>query len=389
MERKKIKTTKAERVAYDLDALARSLGSGERLPSVRKLCKDMGISLATLNTAMRTLEARGIIERRHGSGVYVTDQISIARVAVVVNAAFYLAGGSPVWGMILGEILRALRGNEFEASIYLAQPGDHDGLAKYLPTDFELAVEQGRVDGVIAIGLELELIEGMEERGLKPVSFAGPGSLNLRVNITRMAQELAKLYVAEGKTTAMLVGCHHKAHWDEVRKSIEAAGMKVLPATDSHWEDQGLVKRMARPYLHLGQDFAQEFQRSIQNGVKPDVLFVMDDTFAQGFLMVWRNSPDRFSVDLACHSNRELRLYMGWEGRLGLMEVEILKLTKILVEGVRVVLENPDGSGEEWAEQIRAKEPDIAMGLVDENGRQVITLKWKASLLDGTPAFAK
>lgn len=389
MEGKKVRSTKAERVAHELDTLARALGSGERLPSVRTLCRDLGISLATLNTAMRALEARGIIERRHGSGVYVTDQISIARVAVVVNAAFYLAGGSPVWGMILGELLRALTGDEFETAIFLAQPGDHGGLAKHLPTDFELAVEQGRVDGVIAIGLDIEMIKRMEEKGLKPVSFAGPGTLNFRVNITRMAHDLAKLYVGEGKKSAMVVGCHHFDHWNEVKGSIERAGLKVSPPVDDHWEEQGLLKRMSQPYLHLGQDFAGKFQQIVNSGSKPDVVFVMDDIFAHGFMMVWRNSPDRFAVDFACHSNRELRLYMGWEGRLGLMEIEVLTLVNVLVEGVRIVMSHPDASSQTWLKHLQKKMPELSMEPIDEHSRRVVMLCWRAHFLDGTPALAK
>ncbi|MEZ5338404.1 MAG: PLP-dependent aminotransferase family protein [bacterium] len=48
------------------------LEAGSRLPSVRTLSRQLGVSLATVQTAYEELEAINIIESRHGSGTFVT-----------------------------------------------------------------------------------------------------------------------------------------------------------------------------------------------------------------------------------------------------------------------------------------------------------------------------
>lgn len=46
--------------------------AGDRLPSERDLAEEFGVSRPTVREAMIALEIRGLVETRHGSGVYVT-----------------------------------------------------------------------------------------------------------------------------------------------------------------------------------------------------------------------------------------------------------------------------------------------------------------------------
>jgi GntR family transcriptional repressor for pyruvate dehydrogenase complex len=46
---------------------------GQRLPSERDLAEEFGVSRPTIREAMLALEIRGMVEARHGSGVYVTE----------------------------------------------------------------------------------------------------------------------------------------------------------------------------------------------------------------------------------------------------------------------------------------------------------------------------
>jgi len=48
--------------------------SGAKLPSVRGLMLRYGLSISTVNTALRQLEKEGLIETRQGSGIYVSSQ---------------------------------------------------------------------------------------------------------------------------------------------------------------------------------------------------------------------------------------------------------------------------------------------------------------------------
>ncbi len=375
------KETKSDKVSRALEKMAKELGAGERLPSVRTLCQSLEISLATLNTAMRGLEIRGLIERRHGSGVYVTDKVLLKRVAVVANSGFLLAGGSPVWGMLLGELMARLPEGETEAAIFLATPSREGGLPRQLPTDFLYAVEQGRIDGVIAIGLEGSAVENLEKSGIPIVSFSGSGGWNFKMNIIDMAGQLAKIYVSEGQKTAIVTGCTSAPQWEDCCVVIEKAGLRVIGESGSYWRDQGLVERMSNPFFHYGQDFAVNLSKVVQEGDKPDVLFLMDDVFAHGFLMVWRNSPYRDEVELACHSNRELRMYRGWEGRLGLMEVEVMSLAQVLVDAVMLQFRDPLLNGKELAEALGENREGLTLETKIDGAQVVTTVCWNAHFL--------
>ncbi|MCE7873542.1 GntR family transcriptional regulator, partial [bacterium CPR1] len=62
-----------EQVAHNIEHLVQTgtFKSGERIPSVRVLSKQMEVSVTTVLEAYRMLEDRGLIEARPQSGYYV------------------------------------------------------------------------------------------------------------------------------------------------------------------------------------------------------------------------------------------------------------------------------------------------------------------------------
>ena len=53
-----------------------AIKAGEQLPSVRKMAEDLVINPNTVVRAYRDLEGEGIVELRHGSGVFVCESVS-------------------------------------------------------------------------------------------------------------------------------------------------------------------------------------------------------------------------------------------------------------------------------------------------------------------------
>lgn len=49
------------------------LGAGDRLPAVRSLADTHAVAQPTMREALRLLEARGVVEFRHGSGIYIRE----------------------------------------------------------------------------------------------------------------------------------------------------------------------------------------------------------------------------------------------------------------------------------------------------------------------------
>jgi len=62
-----------------------AIKAGEQLPSVRKMAEDLLINPNTVVRAYRDLESEGIVELRHGSGVFVRDSVE-ARADVMRKA---------------------------------------------------------------------------------------------------------------------------------------------------------------------------------------------------------------------------------------------------------------------------------------------------------------
>jgi GntR family transcriptional regulator len=53
-----------------------AITAGEQLPSVRKMAEDLVINPNTVVRAYRDLESDGIVELRHGSGVFVCESVA-------------------------------------------------------------------------------------------------------------------------------------------------------------------------------------------------------------------------------------------------------------------------------------------------------------------------
>ena len=72
-----------ERLKHSIDS--GSIKAGEQLPSVRRMAEELVINPNTVVRAYRDLESEGIVELRHGSGVFVRESVA-ARANVMKKA---------------------------------------------------------------------------------------------------------------------------------------------------------------------------------------------------------------------------------------------------------------------------------------------------------------
>ncbi len=71
----KARTPLARQIAEDLRRriVAGEFTPGSRLPSEAELCEHYRVSRVTVRTATKSLESQGLVDIRHGSGMYVVD----------------------------------------------------------------------------------------------------------------------------------------------------------------------------------------------------------------------------------------------------------------------------------------------------------------------------
>src|SRR5215471_17421673 len=64
----------AETVAQQLFEAIRDLPPGTRVPSERELTAELGVGRSTVREALNGLALLGVVEIRHGQGVFVAEQ---------------------------------------------------------------------------------------------------------------------------------------------------------------------------------------------------------------------------------------------------------------------------------------------------------------------------
>ncbi len=88
--------------------LGGALATGERLPSVRQLARDLAVATGTVAKAYRLLEAEGLVVSRAGAGTRVSSQVA-APPSPVLEAARALARVADAHDISLDEAVSALR----------------------------------------------------------------------------------------------------------------------------------------------------------------------------------------------------------------------------------------------------------------------------------------
>lgn len=336
--------TKAQTIRARLADLAFRLGPGAKLPTVLALRDDLGVSVATVNGALADLEARGIVERRHGVGVFVSPQLFKRRVSLVCDPAFFCTPGtSPFWSLLVERVRERARVEDEELSFHFALPaaahGDtrggggagmpHDGLAR--------DIAAGRVHGVLAVGLSLAAVDWITAQSVPVVAFAGPGRYLVVLDDETM--------IRHGVAALAGQGCRRIGLWrpdpspDAASENGALAFRAALQAHGLDWDPElvsterhllaggapvgangclaaGLTKREQGYYLARGVFGAP----AVASGPlpRPDGVLCSDDMLTSGVLLALHKRGLRPGRDIAVatHANAGSPVLVGDENAL-------------------------------------------------------------------------
>jgi GntR family transcriptional repressor for pyruvate dehydrogenase complex len=167
-----------------------ALGRGDRLPSVQALARRLSVAAPTVRESLRQLQALGVVELRHGSGVYVRD----------AQRRVLLANPYP------GQLETRTIFDLLEARL-LIEP-HLTALTAVLADDEELA-ELG-----VALGKAGEQLEGPDEvlHGLNMTFHRGVARLSRSSVLSQAIESIVDVYAAEQMVILRLYDDRRRDH---------------------------------------------------------------------------------------------------------------------------------------------------------------------------------
>ncbi len=274
--------------------------AGDRFPSQNELARTFHTSTVTAREAVLLLVREGLLERRFGSGTYVTGRSPERFVAVVTELDISHPTMSPAFLVMLQGVRRHLAEAGLPTRVYIghATPFDAEAPKRLSAWEFWHDLDEGRIIGLVTVGTDpwlgseavagrnLPFIDGHRLDGVpfwdaRELVRLGLGALH-RHGCRRLA------CVAAGKGAR-----------NELLELFACEAQRLGLATRPEWIVQA-------PYAHERGDGAAAFRRLwLSQAEKPDGLLVLDDMLyldmASTFLLNGIRVPQDLVV--ASHAN--------------------------------------------------------------------------------------
>ena len=198
---------------------------GMRLPSERELAETFCVSRSSLREAMSRLKARGMLESRPGSGVFVTDRLQ----ASIASPWRQLMAEHPDlrWDML--EFRREL---ECAAARYAAMRATDTDLEKIGAVFQRLCDAYDNNDSRAEHRADADFHEAIAEASHNSMFRF------LHAGIVRMVREHISLNLTRMKEVKLQLRQQHQAVWDAIRlKQPETAQRAMLTHIDFTWSE--------------------------------------------------------------------------------------------------------------------------------------------------------
>lgn len=323
-------SSKREEVKSFLREEARALGGGNKLPTVLELCGTLGVAKATVNSALEELEEEGIVRRRRGSGIFVSEQIARKRIGLVFGENIFEVGRSPVYSMLLNYSRdRALSHGEF-FSFYFDEPTA--GCEPSVPVHQDLveALTKKRLHGLLLVSSRgIEQIDWLRAQGVPLVLMTTGG-----IDSYCVASDYAEI-VRLGVRALAEQGCQRIGLISALGLTSQGRGQSTVYLETL--AGLGLTGRpewiWARPDAELSDskcgEHGEQGYRALLSLLETDPhaldgVVVNDDTMTLGVLAAAKKLGLAVGSDLkiATHANKGSSALLEHESVLTLMEID-------------------------------------------------------------------
>lgn len=130
---------------------------GDRIESESQLAKRLGVSLTTVREALGSLAQDGVVERRQGSGTYVSDLFGARHVGILMGMDIGSQRTSYFYLRLLQDLRSFFERHELRAKLYLGRrpAGPPAGPGLVCPEFFE-DLEASRLAALVAVATAYE-----------------------------------------------------------------------------------------------------------------------------------------------------------------------------------------------------------------------------------------
>lgn len=344
--------TRQEDVVRKLQQRAVELGTGGQLPQFRTLRDELGVSGTTLTAALNDLERQGVILRRHGVGIFVSERLHHRHIVLLADPVFFQGDASPFWEMLVRSArTRATEKAEDLTLHFIRASSDKNTaeVASLIPESLAGEFEEQRVHGILGVGLPYALAEEIVRRGIPFVAFAGYGPCSVAFDHAGTVRLGVEALADQGCRRIALwssVSPQHPTCREEVLSRPTVAAFQNTLAARGLAFDPALVRLNAHlcPDYHAGvkeffvptsqeqgrQTVLEVFGPVSDPRLRPDGIVCSEDTMMQGALpqLARLNLWPGVDVQIATHANAGSPVLFGYEDALFRMEVSPADLVR-------------------------------------------------------------
>jgi DNA-binding LacI/PurR family transcriptional regulator len=177
-----------------LVSMTAAMEPGTRLPKVTDLCRDLDVSMVTLGKALARLEAEGVLNRKHGLGIFTNRLYKHSIYVICDPALFRTVDSSPMWSMLLDHLKVRAEAADEKLSLRFAGLGSGPGV--HLDLRLKQEIRQREMDGVILLGLNDQTTQWIIDQDVKNVGYGSKAQFRVRndhfAQVTAGVEVLAK-----------------------------------------------------------------------------------------------------------------------------------------------------------------------------------------------------
>jgi hypothetical protein len=354
------------RVIQSIRELAQEIGAGGKLPTLNQWTERLNVSRATVVRALEDLEQQGVLVRRHGSGIYAANDLGRVKILALLNSNL-LADVSPLWGLLLGELLKAGADGPEDLVFEFTSPNRHGGPGDSLESVSPHVwrdIRGHRFSAAIIIGADSEVAWAIEAAGLRTTAFAAPGFYVVQISPAEVCQLGCQELARRGCRRVAVLGANDPGVLEFADVVLRQSGCRLVSARPGGG---------GKPTVSVSDNRFELAQRAFQDAVSifqtkdpercPDGVVLLDDMYTQGFLHGLAASGREVGKDVwvATHSNAGSPALVGFEDRIVRLEYDPKRIVETLLYAARCVVRgvNPTECGWDSAVVVEGRTAEI------------------------------